>query len=341
MISINELIEIIASYNGEASLDEIVSAYQRKHKMILFSNHVVFIKNLLENNHKYVLYNEEKDKWMINNDDSQSKVSKNNIHKKTSNPKDIDSLVDVLTHVKEMDPNEHDGSYELVYSTINEYSKVKPNVKFNVSDMDLLYAMSIGTWKIGVPIRKNRIDNSNLNDSSKKSLYKLLDDLWNRALTRKFRCNFEGDNFGMFGSGFMSFNGKLSDSDSNAFIKMLIQIKDLKDENQIFDICEKVICNDNFIGSGLKSASASAILHCFKPFVFPVINANGGHGTIYERLDIKIKNPKDLKSYISNCRLIKAYRDSHFSFKNYRILDVSPWIIDDPKFDYTTLLDLN
>lgn len=67
------------------------------------------------------------------------------------------------------------------------------------------------------------------------------------------------------------------------------------------------------------------VLHCLKPLTFPVINSNVGSEDIFAELGIELKSRGKLEAYIDNCRKIKDFRDSNFSFKNYRILDMAAW----------------
>lgn len=54
---------------------------------------------------------------------------------------------------------------------------------------------------------------------------------------------------------------------------MCIDIKDMQDDDEIFNRCEKTL-NDKF--HGMKAASASMVLHCLKPMTFPIFNSNMG-----------------------------------------------------------------
>ena len=83
------------------------------------------------------------------------------------------------------------------------------------------------------------------------------------------------------------------------------------------------VCTKSF--HGMKAASASVILHCLKPYTFPVLNSNHGSEDIYSALGIPLESREKLETYIDNCRKIKAFRDANFSFKNYRIMDMAAW----------------
>ena len=64
------------------------------------------------------------------------------------------------------------------------------------------------------------------------------------------------------------------------------------------------------------------ILHCLKPYTFPILNANTGSGNIFEVLGVSLTKTSSLENYIDNCRKIKAFRDENFACKNYRIFDI-------------------
>lgn len=253
-----------------------------------------------------------------------------------NNDASIDKIYNKLVKCKFLDSSLHDGSYELMQVAITEYKKLTDFSIVDVNDMNFIYPLCVGSWKISFDIRKNRLNDTHLTNESKEIIRLALDRVWNKA------CNNEYTNekntpknpaVGMFGTGFMSFAGKLSNHDSSLFIEMLTKIVDSDDENEVFSICDKYISDDSFIANGLKSASASAILHCLKPCVFPVLNANDGHGTIFDKLGINIEKPKEIKYYISNCRRIKKFRDDNFIFKNYRIMDMAAWELDDSNFN--------
>jgi hypothetical protein len=105
---------------------------------------------------------------------------------------------------------------------------------------------------------------------------------------------------------------------------MCIDIKDSTDEEYIFNRCEQTL-NERF--HGMKAASASMVLHCLKPTIFPVFNSNMGADNIYVYFGADLKWKTEIYTYIKNARKVKEFRDRNFSIKNYRIFDMAAWDI--------------
>ena len=234
-----------------------------------------------------------------------------------------EQFLDELCKKKEMSPDEHGGSYELMRVCVDAYRTNGRFGTYTYLDLNAIYAMALGTWKLNIEKKKEYIEKSSLSADEQKRVCLVLDKVWDNACHKKYE-NRESDvkpTVGMFGTGFYSFSD-VTDDDAQAFIKMLTEIEPLEEENEIFDIVATVL--DKPI-KGIQAASASVILHCLKPFVFPILNENSGNGTVYSALGLNLIRPKDSTTYISNCRIIKAFRDEHFSFKNYRILDMMAW----------------
>ena len=72
---------------------------------------------------------------------------------------------------------------------------------------------------------------------------------------------------------------------------------------------------------GMGSASASQVLHCLKPFVFPIVNKGNGP-KVYNEFGIKFDRYMEVKNYMPYAYQIKEIRDDYFAFKNYRIFDI-------------------
>lgn len=247
-------------------------------------------------------------------------------------------LVQKLMHTEDIEPDKHDGTYELVKETIRAYSEIGDFSVCDYKDLNLVYLMTIGTWKQKVPAKKKTVDESHLPEESKTRLKNLLDTVWARAEKGDY-SNSDG-NFGMFGTGFYTFKGKTDENSSKNFIKACVDILDMTDDEQIFDRMSKVL-NSGY--HGMRAASASMVLHCLKPFTFPIFNSNMGSDNIYAYLGISLDKRTEVSTYIKNCREVKKYRDTNFSIKNYRIFDVAAWGLDDAKpqtdIDYIGVLD--
>lgn len=230
-------------------------------------------------------------------------------------------IVTKLLNTSEMDPDKHDGSYELMRSTIYAYENMKDLSNLDYEDLNLVYLMCVGTWKHSVAKKEERIEASHLPLEQKDAIKRKLQEIWNNAAELKYE-NRENNtqSIGMFGTGFYSFAGKTDCASVQSFIKMCISISHMQDTEQMFDLCAKVF-TDEFKGMG--AAAASQVLHCLKPTVFPVLNSNSGYDNIYNYLGVKLDNKGSIQSYIDNCRIIKEFRDKYFTIKNYRIFDIA------------------
>ena len=237
-----------------------------------------------------------------------------------------EQILEELKQKKEMIPDEHDGSYELMREMISSYATLDDYTECTFVDLNAVYAMAIGTWKMNVEKKKEYVDKTCLPEDEKNRLKQVLDKVWDNACQKKY-ANREYENkpsVGMFGTGFYSFERAVSNDDAAAFIHMMVEILAAQDDEEMFEIAAEVL-DKPF--KGMQAASASVMLHCLKPLSFPIINSNAGHGTIYERLGIGIVRPKESTTYISNCRKIKAFRDQNLPFKNYIILEKEAWNI--------------
>lgn len=243
----------------------------------------------------------------------------------SSELKEYLDIVQELLHADEMEPDTHDATYELIREVINSYEIMGDLSVCDYKDLNLVYLMCVGTWKHGFDAKKKTIDASHLPDSEKNRLKNLLDELGERAKRGEYANNKENDaNFGMFGTGFYTFENKTDEHSPKDFIQMCIDIKNLSNDEEIFNRCERTL-NEGF--HGMRAASASMVLHCLKPMTFPIFNSNMGFDNIYVYFNIDIKRKTELCTYIKNVRIVKAFRDKYFTVKNYRIFDITAWEI--------------
>lgn len=328
MNRISELLDILVELQNEGNIDEICNCYQQKYKDSLSQAQKIIISKTLEENSDLVVFDLATKKWKLINKSISKKVSN------VVNNEKIEIIRKSLKYVSDFTSQEYDGSYELMINAINEYKKTGLS-DFNVDDMNFVYSCCVGTWKMSVDIKKKRLNLTSLPTESKNLLSKLLDDIWNKAEKNLYYNTLNNTDstktqFGMFGAPFQVMQKEFTKYDASKFINMCIDIVDESNEDKIYDTCVKTLNND-YKPYGIKAGVASEILHCLKPFAFPIMNANGENGTIFEQLGIELIKPKELSTYISNCLLIKKYRDNNYSFKNYRIMDVSAWSLNDEK----------
>lgn len=250
-------------------------------------------------------------------------------------------IVQQLLNAKEMDPDSHDATYELLREVVKSYKKVGDLAQCDYKDLNLVYLICVGTWKQRLDAKKKTVRESHLPDDEKKRLEDLLDTVWIRAQNGEYTNNEGNDtNFGMFGTGFYTFQGKTDDKSPRDFIQMCIDIMDMDDDDEIFDRCGQTL-NNNF--HGMRAASASMVLHCLKPMTFPIFNSNMGADNIYVYFNTGIKKKTEIYEYINNVKIVKAFRDQHFKVKNYRIFDMAAWNIGKARshtnIDYLGVLD--
>ena len=243
----------------------------------------------------------------------------------SSELKEYLDIVQKLLHADEMEPDTHDATYELIREVINSYEIMGDLSVCDYRDLNLVYLMCVGTWKHGFDAKKKTIDASHLPNSEKSRLKNLLDELGEKAKNGEYTNNEENNaNFGMFGTGFYTFEQKTDEHSPKDFIQMCIDIKNLSNDEEIFNRCERTL-NEGF--HGMRAASASMVLHCLKPMTFPIFNSNMGFDNIYVYFNIDIKRKTELCTYVKNVRIVKAFRDKYFNVKNYRIFDITAWEI--------------
>ncbi len=242
--------------------------------------------------------------------------------------KDNKLLQDIMT-ADDIIPDEHDGSYELVRETIESLSRIDLH-RIDIPDLDMLYFMAVGTWKGGVEFRLNKIGESNLSLEEKDRLKLIFNNVIEKAKNHKYEnSGVHNWSIGMFGTGFYTFSGKSDKEDAQKFISLCISIKDLNEDEKIFNITEEALKNGI---KGMQTASASIILHCLKPNVFPIINNAMIEAVILlEGKGVILNKPGQLTTYIENSRKIKKFRDEECKFRNYRTLDMKFWKIEELK----------
>lgn len=231
-----------------------------------------------------------------------------------------------LNEQPEIDPDSHDGSYELMREIIKSYSTINDYSVIDYKDLNAVYAMALGTWKLNVERKKEYVNNGHLPSGEKTRMAQVIDHVWDNACYSRYE-NRENNksSIGMFGTGFYSFERNADDSSSQRFIKLMVDISNMTDDDQMYD-CAARVFNKDF--KGMQAAAASVMLHCLKPFTFPILNTNFGDGTIFEALGIKLEKEGRLITYIDNCRRIKAFRDAKVTVKNYRVFDRLPRFIE-------------
>ncbi|MDD2503849.1 MAG: AAA family ATPase [Clostridia bacterium] len=229
-----------------------------------------------------------------------------------------------IKNMPDVVPDEHDGSYELIRETVNSLANT-PIDRLDVADMELLYFMAVGTWKGGEKFRLEKIRKSNLPIEEKVRLTSIFNIVVEKAKRHEYQ-NTEGQwSVGMFGTGFYSFRS--DKENARKFLLLCIELNRIDDEDKLLNIAEEALKTGI---KGMQTASASIVLHCLKPDVFPIINsAMIENVAILVSEGVDLHKPYELTNYIHNARIIKKFRDDKCQFRNYRALDIKLWEVSE------------
>ncbi|MBR6581781.1 MAG: AAA family ATPase [Ruminococcus sp.] len=240
----------------------------------------------------------------------------------------IQEIITNLIHETELLPDEYDGCYKLIRNAVRRYENLRNKSIIDHSDLDLIYSLCIKSNTSGMDLQKENVQKSHLLHADKKSLAKTIEDIWLLASKRRYSISEqeEGVTVGIYNTTFRSFKDRpISERKDciSKFISMCLEIVQLNRETdeEIFEIAEKVLDKD-FESAGLSVVVVSRILHCLKPFTFPIINP-GDVPTLFAYVGIDLEDPMSVSAYINNCRKIKAYRDETFKIRNYMLFDLA------------------
>ena len=105
---------------------------------------------------------------------------------------DVQAIMNSLREEPEMDPDRHDGCYELMRETIEAYRKLKDYSTLDYKDLNLVYLTTVGTWKQGIEGKKKTVNESHLLSDDKEYLTMLWDEIWEKAGRGEY-TNYEMD----------------------------------------------------------------------------------------------------------------------------------------------------
>ena len=228
-------------------------------------------------------------------------------------------VYNLLKVSKDIDPDVHDGSYELVRETVRAFSALPAGHEFNFADLDLVYLMTI--IFNSTDRNKNAIMASSLPQNEKDRLANILENVWNKAQENTYENIAKKPmSVGMFGTGFYTFNKPTSDPAlPRKVISSLIAIANTADADEIYQHLK-----DNYKNAikGIGVAAFSVMAHCLNPRMFPIVNNNEGFGNVFLMAGFKEFQGKTISDYAQFSQELSKYRDHTFSFKNYRIMDL-------------------
>lgn len=220
-----------------------------------------------------------------------------------NNLKEVYEKINEDYNIGKLEKDEHSkDSCEIVQIVIIELAKLK---SWEKDDLQMLYLFTVGTWKHSIVSKTELIKGSKIPDLGKRRIIDFLNKL-----------NEKHDHVGMFGTG--TFTIDVSNKIANEILTSFTDILKMEDYRKIFDRVESVFKKGC---KGFGAGMASQILYCIKPEIFPVCNSQGRNH--YKRLGVNLTAyPDRLENYIENVKRIMKFRDDHFDFKDYRILDL-------------------
>jgi hypothetical protein len=239
---------------------------------------------------------------------------------------DKTQIIDELKHTNEILPNEYDGTYRSVRETVECYAKLRKTALLDYTDLELLYFLSLGIWNSDKSERKSRLEKSHLLYNDKITIERSLERIWCNGSKKLFTHRISDDELKVL-TETVAF--KDTDMAKNAeavqfFIKMCINLAGLEKDSELYDTAQKML-NAKIKNAGIPIYVVSRILHSLKPFSFPIFANTKEHCEIYRTMGLELIEKDDVTRYITNCRKIRAFRDTNFKFKNMRVFDVMSW----------------
>ena len=95
-----------------------------------------------------------------------------------------EQLFNKLKSASDIVPDTHDGSYELVQKTVEAYASMDSLTGIDYNDLDLIYYMSVGSWKkhgISFDKKRNAINKSHLDGERKQKLNEVISEVMVKA----------------------------------------------------------------------------------------------------------------------------------------------------------------
>lgn len=235
-------------------------------------------------------------------------------------------IIDELKHKNDILPNEFDGTYRSVREAVECYAKLRKTTLLDYNDLDLLYYLSLGIWKPDKMQRKLRVQKSHLLHNDKLLLDRSLDRIWCKGSKMLF-THVIGKNEMEFLTTPFSFKDSAIAKNTEliqSFIKMCVNLADNENDSELMDTAQKTL-NSSVKDSGLPVFAVSRILHCLKPFTFPIMGEDATDSIVFSSVGIKLEPFDDISQYINNCRKILEFRNSNFKFRNMRVFDIMSW----------------
>ena len=235
-------------------------------------------------------------------------------------------LIEELKHKNEILPNEFDGTYRCVRKAMEYYANLRRLTVIDISDLELLYYLSLGCWGGSMGRLKELIQESHLLHSDKHLLETTANAIWDRESMKLFSHIVSKQEM-----EFLTASNSLKSSpvskDAGAiqfFLMMCINISGLEKDDKLFDTAQDML-DSKIKFSGMPVFVMSRILHCLKPFTFPIIGERAVDSLVYKTLGIELDDTGDIQNYIPNSRRILKFREANFKFRNMRVFDLMSW----------------
>lgn len=239
----------------------------------------------------------------------------------------LDSNEELLKHCNEIEknPNTENKCYEYVRHIISSYKDNVYNKQQWNKEADLNFLFKTTQLTMKKNIRIEHIDKSNLEPTQKSELKDYFDKICKE--------DNESQEMGLFVNSIKTLRC-CDNKFSQNFILGCIDIINESDKKKTFNRIEEILkthINPRTNNSYKYAGYISQILHCIKPTLFPIVNANEGAGNIFMLLDSDISNITSSEEYIKNCIKINDLRnelnqklnnDGYSKYTNYRIFDL-------------------
>ena len=235
-------------------------------------------------------------------------------------------IIEELKHKNEIQPEEFDGTYRSVCEALECYEKLRKTTIIDFHDLELLYYLSLGLWTNDRSELKFRIQKSHLLHNDKRELELSLEKIWSRGSRMLFSHIVEKQEMEFLTAPFSFKESIIAEKDEaiQFFFKMCINLSGLENDDKLLVTAQKMI-NSQLRDSGLPVFVMSRILHCLKPFSFPILGERATDSMVYDALGVELKTVGDITQYVINCHKILDYRNANFKFKNLRAFDIMSW----------------
>ena len=115
-----------------------------------------------------------------------------------------------------------------------------------------------------------------------------------KAQNHEYKHTEQSENIsvGMFGTGFYNTQTKTTPESVQKFIKLCVSLLNENNEDKAFSLVEETL-KDGM--NGLATGGVSQVLHCLKPYIFPILNSNQGKNNLFQKLGIQLEKVNEEK----------------------------------------------